>query len=93
MKRGRIELFRPYRATTAKSIPYPGRRSAAIAAALCPGLICGCPFGANAAVRPEKANAAVRPERPQQTSPGQSAAAIAAERRPGYGIDFAAVAL
>jgi len=49
MKRGRIELFRPYRATTAKSIPYPGRRSAAIAAALCPGLVCQCPFGAEEA--------------------------------------------
>ena len=26
----------------------PGRRCAAIAAPLCPGLVCGCPFGANA---------------------------------------------
>ena len=46
MTMGRIDLCRPYRADGAKSIPYPGRRSAAVAAALCPGLVCRCPFGA-----------------------------------------------
>jgi hypothetical protein len=76
MKRGRIELFRPYRATTAKSIPYPGRRSAAIAAALCPGLVCSGLSGRAAAFAPKGQ---------PQISPGQSGAASAAQRRPGLG--------
>jgi hypothetical protein len=46
-------LFRPYRAPFGGDPVYPGRRCAAIAASLCPGLTCSGPFGANtAAARP-----------------------------------------
>ncbi len=36
----------PFQGYRVESIPYPGRRSAADAASLCPGLICFGPFGA-----------------------------------------------
>ena len=39
-------LCRPFRAFGFSGGEYPGRRSAAIAAPLCPGLSCDCPFGA-----------------------------------------------
>ena len=35
--------WRPFRARGI-DIPFPGRRSAAVAAALCPGLVCRCPY-------------------------------------------------
>ena len=38
----------PFQGYQGESIPYPGRRSAAVAATLCPWLISGCPFGAEA---------------------------------------------
>jgi hypothetical protein len=41
---GSAPLCRPFRASRARSIPYPGRRSAAVAAALCPGLVCCGPY-------------------------------------------------
>jgi len=84
MKRGRIELFRPYRATTAKSIPYPGRRSAAIAAALCgyrrgalPWAGLFWPFRPDGRIRPERGS--------HKSAQRQSGAASAAQRRPGLG--------
>ncbi len=40
-------LFRPFRALFRSDPVFPGRRCAADAAALCPGLICSGPFGAN----------------------------------------------
>ena len=39
----------PLQGYRGESIRYPGRRFAAVAAALCPGLVCWCPFGAEEA--------------------------------------------
>ncbi|MCY2991100.1 MAG: hypothetical protein NTY19_24960, partial [Planctomycetota bacterium] len=46
---GMTRFVSPFQGYRAESNPYPGRRSAAVAATLCPGLICGCPYrGENA---------------------------------------------
>jgi len=63
-----LSLFRPFRADGAKSIPYPGRRSAAVAAALCPGLVC-CGLSGRT-----DGHADFAPKGQSHISPGQSAA-------------------
>ena len=50
---GRIACFAPSGLGN-RMASDPGRRSAAVAAPLCPGLVCGCPFGAEHAVRVAK---------------------------------------
>ena len=48
-------LFRPFRASRGYVHVTPGRRCAAVAAPLCPGLVCGCPFGAERMARRQPA--------------------------------------